>query len=126
MIKEVDYSLLNKFNIKKSNNPFCKYIAYYLDKEIIGYIEYNDIYETIDIVNVFVEEKHRNKKIGTKLLKFLIDNNKDKSNITLEVNINNNAAIHLYEKLGFKKISIRKEYYKGIDAYLMELTLGGN
>ena len=126
MIKETSYSLLKDNNIKKSDNPFCRYIAYYLDKKVIGFIEYNDIYESIDIVNVFVKEEYRNKKIGTKLLSYLIEKSKDKYNITLEVNINNSVAIHLYEKLGFKKVSLRKGYYKGIDAYLMELTLGGN
>lgn len=120
MIKEINYSSLKDFNIKKNDNPFCKYIGYFIDRKVIGFIEYNDIYESIDIVNVLVKEEYRNKKIGTKLLSYLIEKSKDKYNITLEVNINNNVAIHLYEKLGFKKVSIRKEYYKGIDAYLME------
>ena len=122
MIKEISFNALQDFDVKESNNPFTKYIAF-VDKNILGYIEYNDIYDTIDIVNVFVKEDYRNKKVGTKLLIFLIESNKDKKNITLEVNSKNTIAIRLYEKLGFKKVAKRKGYYEGIDGYLMELKL---
>ena len=51
---------------------------------------------------------------------FLID---DLSNpgdkITLEVDVDNKAALALYQKFGFEVISIRKGYYNGQDAYLM-------
>jgi len=39
--------------------------------------------------------------------------------VTLEVAVNNEAAINLYKKFGFEIIHIRKKYYNGIDAYLM-------
>lgn len=43
----------------------------------------------------------------------------------LEVGIKNLAAIGLYEKLGYKKISIRKNYYgTGLDAHVMRKELG--
>jgi len=39
---------------------------------------------------------------------------------TLEVNEDNLAAIHIYEKFGFKKIGSRKEYYeKNKNAHVM-------
>ena len=40
-------------------------------------------------------------------------------NVTLEVKMDNINAINLYEKLGFKKASIRKGYYNGVDGILM-------
>jgi len=40
-------------------------------------------------------------------------------NITLEVRVNNNAAIHLYEKFGFQKEAIRANYYQEEDGLLM-------
>ena len=40
--------------------------------------------------------------------------------ITLEVNINNTIALNLYKKFNFKEVAIRKGYYNGIDAILME------
>ena len=40
--------------------------------------------------------------------------------IFLEVGVNNEIALQFYEKLGFKKISLRKKYYKhGEDAWSM-------
>ena len=122
MIKEISFESLKDFNIKETTNPFTKYIAY-VDEKILGYIEYNDIYETIDIVNIFVKENKRREGIGEKLLRFLMNENKDKNNITLEVNKENEPALNLYKKLGFKIVGTRKGYYKGIDGYLMELKL---
>lgn len=103
------------------NNPFLKKI----EIENKGYIEYNDIYETIDIVNVFVKEEYRNQKIGSTLLEKLIKEAKqnNKENITLEVSKENKIAIKLYKKYNFKEVAIRKGYYKGIDGILMELKL---
>ena len=37
----------------------------------------------------------------------------DFNRIMLEVNENNNEAIKLYTKLGFKEISFRERYYEG-------------
>ena len=117
MIKEIDIK-----QISNSNNPFTKCIAYF-DDTLSGYIEYNAIYDTIDIVNVFVNEEKRNKGIGTKLLNYLIEHNKDKKNITLEVNCENSIALKLYKKFGFEIVATRQGYYQGTDGYLMELKL---
>ena len=41
--------------------------------------------------------------------------------ITLEVNVSNSPAIHLYEKNGFKCTSIKENYYhNGTSAYYMQ------
>ena len=42
------------------------------------------------------------------------------SRIMLEVNENNNPAIRLYNKLGFKEISLRERYYGEDTALIME------
>ena len=55
------------------------------------------------------------------LLKNSGDNNI--KNITLEVKEDNIAAINLYKKYGFKKVSTREKYYDGINGILMEKTL---
>ena len=123
MIKKINYEDLKSFYVKKSSSPFIEYIGYYKNNILTGYIEYNLIYETIDIVNVFVLEPYRNLGIATELLKYLIENNKEKKNITLEVRVDNEYAIKLYTNLGFKKVAVRENYYKGKDGYLMELIL---
>lgn len=126
MIKEINnIEILKEFNIEKTDNPFINYIVYF-DKDIpVGYIEYNKLYEKIDIVNIFVKESYRNRKIGSNMLEYLINKSKKENieNITLEVNIENTYAIKLYKKYNFKEVAIRKGYYNGIDGILMELKL---
>ena len=63
-------------------------------------------------------EKFRNMGIATKLINEII-NDYEINNITLEVSVDNCVAIKLYEKLGFKSVALRKEYYNGTDAFLM-------
>ena len=44
--------------------------------------------------------------------------------ITLEVNVKNNPAILLYEKLGFRTVGRRNKFYNDTDdALIMEKTL---
>ena len=44
----------------------------------------------------------------------------DYNRIMLEVNENNNEAIRLYTRLGFKEISLRDRYYGEDTAIIME------
>ena len=44
-----------------------------------------------------------------------IAKNKNMKSITLEVNVNNNIAINLYKKYGFKEVGIRPKYYNNTD-----------
>jgi len=66
---------------------------------------------------------------GTKVLEELIiyANHKEINVIELTVKADNEAGIHLYEKLGFKKIGYYEKYFKiedkYYDAYLMNLYL---
>jgi ribosomal protein S18 acetylase RimI-like enzyme len=46
--------------------------------------------------------------------------NKNITNITLEVNVENKYAIKLYEKYNFQIVAKREKYYNGVDGYLME------
>ena len=82
------------------------------------------IYNRIEIAQFEVLEKYQNKGIGNKLLSFLIKEYEDKvDNITLEVKCNNEVAIHLYKKYGFAFKALRKGYYNGVDAILMERSM---
>ena len=100
------------------NNPFWKILLYKKNNEIIGFIYYSEIYERIEINQFEIKKEYRNCGFGNIFLnEFIKRVNKD---ITLEVNINNIAAIKVYENNGFVKKSIRKGYYKGIDGILME------
>lgn len=110
---------------KDENNPFLNQINYKLDDKIVGYLTYREIYDRYEIDDFKVEDDYQNQKIGQALLKYLIDKAKKLNmvNITLEVKKTNEKAIHIYHKYGFKKVAIRKDYYDGIDALLMEKKL---
>lgn len=100
-------------------NPFGHFLVYIEQgNNIIGYLYYSDIYERAEINQIEVEVFHRNCGIATKLLQKMIET--VEKNITLEVKVTNNSAIHLYKKFGFCEMAIRKGYYQGIDGILME------
>lgn len=92
---------------------------YMKDELVLGYLEIRLVDGVIDIMNLFVSEEERRKGIATALMSEMI--NKEKYNrIMLEVNENNNEAIRLYTKLGFKEISFRERYYDEDTALIME------
>ena len=92
---------------------------YMQDEIVLGYLEIRLVDGVIDIMNLFVSEEERRKGIATALMSEMI--NKEKYNrIMLEVNENNNSAIRLYTKLGFKEISFRERYYDEDTALIME------
>lgn len=107
------------------NNPYTKYMVYLIDKKIVGFINYHDIYDRVEIINFNVLEFFQNRHIGSSLLLNLITTSKEKlkKNITLEVRKDNEKAIYLYKKFGFREISIRKNYYNDVDGILMEKEL---
>ena len=113
----------DKKDILEEENPFSKYLVYIYENNVIAFCYYYEIYDKLEISYIFVKDEFRNKKIASKLMKYLIENNKDKYNITLEVKKDNINAIKLYKKFGFKEVALRKGYYNGIDGILMELKL---
>lgn len=130
MIKEVELNLVKDIIIDYFKNeipgdfnitPYNKSLVYISDDNIRGILNYDLIYDRIEINYIIVIEKYRMHGIGSKLINYLINNN-DVLNITLEVRENNLPAIKLYEKFGFKKNIIRKNYYNGEDAIMMIRT----
>lgn len=108
------------------NNPNCHYIVAVQDKDIVGFGGLSVVLDEANINNIAVRVDKRNNKIGSKILKNLIDISKalNCSYVTLEVNVENSPAVKLYENFGFKNLGIRKNYYKGhTDAYIMKLMI---
>lgn len=92
------------------------------DETIVGFACIWFSIDDVHITNIVTHVQYRNQGIASKLLEEIIFNVKDKP-LTLEVRVSNLTAIHLYEKYGFKKIGIRKNYYthnnKTEDALIM-------
>ena len=65
-----------------------------------------------EITSVAVSPRHRRRGIAAKLMEeYLYKLPEATNSIFLEVRESNSAAIGLYEKFGFEKISIRKKFY---------------
>lgn len=75
------------------------------------------------IMTIGVAKEYQKRGIASNLLKTMIENAKSigAKRMLLEVRVNNNPALKLYEKFGFTKMGLRKRYYmpEGIDAYTM-------
>ena len=112
-----DGSIVNEYK----NNPYNRIIVYLIDDKVVGFINYYDIIDRLEIANFNVLDYFQNKGIGSKLIDYVIKKYQNKyQNITLEVRSDNEKAIHLYKKKGFIEKAIRKNYYNGIDGILME------
>ena len=109
-----------KFNIS-SISEIEKIKVYELNGKILGFIQYSINYEILDIINICVDEKFRNKNIGTQLLESIINLGEEK--IMLEVKKTNKIAINFYKKNKFKNVRLIKNYYGDEDAYSMERIL---
>lgn len=116
-----DIDINYKFNL----SPVSKCFVYEENGEVVGFIIADIFDDRAEIIDVAVDVMHRNKKIGDKLVKYIIELSKKCDNITLEVRDNNKAAIKLYKNNGFKTVSIRKKYYSNgtVDALLMQRKL---
>jgi len=126
-IEKLFPQFLWKNQIKKDLeiNPFSNYYVYKEKEDILGFINYNVLYERAELVYIAVLEEKWNQGIGSKLLEFMIQDCEKKKliNITLEVSVENQKAIALYKKFKFEKKAIREKYYRGIDGILMEKEL---
>ena len=80
-----------------------------------------------DITDVAVDPYYRRKKIAYEIMRKLLHCVKERGikKVFLEVRKGNEAAINLYEKLGFSQIGMRKRFYSAPteDAVLMAIDL---
>ncbi len=80
---------------------------------IVGYLIQSIAAEEMHILNVCIHPDWQRMNLGTLLVQQAEEAGKKKNaNISyLEVRPGNTPAIRLYQKLGYKKIGIRKNYY---------------
>lgn len=84
--------------------------------------------QELRINNIGVHPRWRLKGIGTRLLRFLLEHATRHGCVEaiLEVRPSNAPAIHIYEKVGFRPVGRRKNYYMDTreDAVVMSLAIG--
>lgn len=85
---------------------------------VLGFVDLKLLYDEADLMHIAVREDARGRGIGRQLLECAIDAAGEMP-IALEVREGNTRAIGLYESHGFKRESIRKNYYHGEDAVIM-------
>lgn len=83
----------------------------------VGFIICWMIEDQCDLLAMGVTPEHRRTGAGLKMLDYALDTARDMgaASMVLEVNINNEAAQHLYQEHGFEQFSIRKNYYNHPD-----------
>lgn len=106
-------------------NDKVKVFVYEKTDEIIGYISIYYFLDEANLQKVVVNESYRRKGIATELINHAIDYLKSQnvSKFYLEVNEKNLVAIKVYEKLGFNRVSTRKNYYGEDSAIIFEMLI---
>ena len=102
------------------------YYVYLDDNRIVGYISSSFDGTSIEILNFCVYKEYQKKGIGTKLITHLLDELylRGANNSVLEVRESNTNAISFYERIGYKTIHVRKNYYSnGENALMMQKLL---
>lgn len=96
------------------NNDFSEYYCLVDQEQLIGYVAIHHIFDEVSINQVFIDDKVRNKGLGTELLEFVLNQLSARGviNVFLEVRESNLAALKIYEKVKFDIITKRKNYYK--------------
>ena len=81
---------------------------------VAGYIGSQTVLDETDMMNVAVHPDFRRKGIAEALILELVDHLRRMGShcLTLEVRASNAPAIALYEKLDFREIGRRKNYYR--------------
>ena len=92
---------------------------------LLGWAEVRAILDEGTLERIAVAPQYRRQGVAEALLRRLMEDGKDRlAFLTLEVRAGNAPAIGLYEKLGFRVVGRRKNYYReeGEDALLMTVT----
>jgi len=92
-------------------------IAYGRDQQPVGFVLCWIIEDMCDLLSVGVVPDYRREGVGLMLVEYAVHTARDlgAKRIMLEVNIRNEAAIAMYEELGFTRDGLRKSYYSNAD-----------
>ncbi len=106
--------------ISESTNPTIKFLAIEKNNLLLGYIGCYHILGECEILNFVIDGAFQRKGYGQLLFDELIKQ-VDATRVILDVRVNNEKGMQFYLKNGFRKISVRKNYYlDGTDAIVME------
>lgn len=102
---------------------FAKYMVAIGNREVVGYTGMFFGGGQGQVTNLAVDPDWRHQGVGSRLLLALFDfgYKMELQGMSLEVRVSNDRAQSLYEKFGFAKVGVRKNYYTEIheDAFVM-------
>lgn len=105
-------------------NPSTLYLILRFQAKIVGYAGMWMVVDEAHITNVAVLPEYQRHGFAQRLIFRLLTLARERgmTRATLEVRVSNTPAQKLYEKFGFRPVSIRKRYYDdGEDALIMWL-----
>jgi ribosomal-protein-alanine N-acetyltransferase len=97
--------------------------------EVLGFGLLSSAIEEAHILNLCIKVGYQEKGLGNRMLAHLVGLAKDKTikQVYLEVSVDNQKAIKLYQKWGFECIGVRHGYYNAQDgrkdAWVMALPI---
>lgn len=104
--------------------------ALFLNGELVGYSFNYVVADELHILNLAIHPRWRKMGLGAQLLEAILRGAAERgcSFGTLEVRVGNLVARRIYERFGFRPVSIRRGYYSdnGEDALVLERSIGVN
>lgn len=98
------------------------------DGEARAFISYERVLDEGQIISVATCKEYRRRGLSKMIFSHILERAREDKTVffTLEVRSDNLPAVSLYEKMGFKKVGLRKNYYENPagDAVLMDLHIG--
>ena len=96
------------------NNPLSLWLVALDGNCVAGYVGSQSVMGESDMMNIAVDPNYRRKGVAAALVEELVRKLRERENycLTLEVRASNDAAIKLYEKLGFAQTGRRPNYYR--------------
>ena len=104
--------------------PTRAYVVAVDGERIIGYAGAFLLAPDSDVQTIAVSPRDQGRGVGAILLTWLIEQAVAQGcrQMLLEVRSDNVPAIAMYERFGFERISVRRDYYeRGVDAVIMRL-----
>jgi len=115
----------------------CLRVGYYcvvceLDDRLVGHGVMSMGVRECHLLNICVHPDYQRRGLGACMVNYLLDvaHWKRAKVAFLEVRVSNTVAYHLYNRMGFEEIGVRRRYYPNgdaerEDALILSLELGG-
>lgn len=112
--KECFSSPWSKASLRESlSQPYVVFVVATVEEKVVGYGGIYIVNDDGEITNIAVTGSMRGRGVGKMLLEKINEEceKRQVKAIVLEVRESNEVAIGLYEKMGYSRIGIRKNFY---------------